>query len=77
MNNIIKETNLWDKNGVLWPCIEKDIPEPFIFITPSVNTCTIAHMTHVHRRMNETMEHKLHRIRHVRTVKLFKLFLNF
>jgi len=65
MNNLVKETNCWDKNRILWPFIEKQIPQIFKFITPILNTCTIVHMTQIHHYMNETMEHKLHRIRQV------------
>lgn len=65
MNDIIKEKNCWDKNSIVWPFVEKYVPDSFKFVTPTVNNCTITHMTHIHRHMNETMEHKLHRIRHV------------
>lgn len=63
INNLIKEKNIWDKNSVMWLFIKKHIPEPFKFITPTGNM--FAYLTHIHRHMNETMEHKLHRIRHV------------
>jgi len=63
MNNLIGEKNCWDKNSILWPFIEQNVPESFKFITPIVNTCTISHITHFHHHMNETMEHKLHRLK--------------
>lgn len=66
MNNLIGEKNCWDKNSVLWPFIEQNVPEPFKFITPIVNTCTISHTTHFHHHINETMEHKLHRLKRVK-----------
>lgn len=62
-NKLIQEKNYWDKNSILWPFVENDIPESLQFITPIVNTCTITHLTHIHHHMNETMEHKLHRIK--------------
>lgn len=65
MNSLVKEKNFWDRNSILWPFVEKHIPEPFKFITPILNTCTITHLTHTHRHMNETMEHKLRRIKQV------------
>lgn len=65
-NNLIQEKNYWNKNSIiLWPFIENYIPESFICVTPILNTCTISHLTHIHHRMNETMEHKLHRIKRV------------
>lgn len=68
LNNLNKEKNYWDRNSILWPFVEKHIPELFKFITPIVNTCTITHTTHIHHHMNETMEHKLHRIKQVKLV---------
>lgn len=65
MNKLIKEKNLWEKNSILWPFIDKVIPEAFIFITPIVSTCTITHTTCIYHRIHETMEHKLHRIKQV------------
>lgn len=64
-NNLIQVRNYWNKNNILWPFIEKYVPESFKFITPILNTCTISHLTHIHHHMNETMEHKLHRIKRV------------
>lgn len=65
MKSLIEEKNIWDKNSLLWPFVENRIPEPFKFITPILNTCTITHMTHTYHYMNETMEHKLRRIKQV------------
>lgn len=65
MNSLFNEKNRWDKNSILWPFVEKHIPRQFKFVTFTVNTCTITHMTHIFHHMNETMEHKLHRMKRV------------
>lgn len=65
LKNLNKEKIYWDKNSILWPFVEKHVPEPFKFIAPTVNTCTITYTTHIHHHMNETMEHRLHRVKQV------------
>lgn len=65
MNNLIEEKNHWNENSILWPFMEKKIPEALNFISPIINKCTISHKTHIYHHMIETMEHKLHRMKQV------------